>query len=286
MPLATDGVVVEVKSQKLRAYFAPDELDWTPGKPFILTAPGERVTFFPAPRYYAVVDRLDAVFGPDNWRVTHDNPGKASEYVRCVLAVRFTAEGDWVTRVGVSESRCPNEAHANSFRDAAYEFGVGRYLFGQSHVTAYTGDGKCKDVPRVSQHLLPEPYRECGRERARVIRDLLESAVKSAQPGVIVSEDDALIELVARYGGDPDARIVSASPKGVYLSRVENRHADAILACVHRWIADIAAGRPRSESAPLSLANPDAGKKEEKKSPPNATANSQESKPAGQSAGK
>lgn len=286
MPLATDGVVVEVKSGKLRAYFAPDELEWNPDKPVILTAAGDRVTFFPAPRYYAVVDRLDAVLGPDNWRVSHENPGKASEYVRCVLSVRFTAEGEWVARARVSEAKCPNEAHANSFRDAACEFGVGRYLMGQGFATTCKGFGKYADTPRVSQHLLPEPYRECGRERARVIRDLLESAVKAASHDVKLSEDDALIELVARYGGDPDGRIVSATPKGVYLSRVENRHADAILACVHRWIADIAAGRPRSESAPLSLVNPDAGKKEEKKSGPNATANTQESKPAGQPAGK
>lgn len=85
----------------------------------------------------AVMDRLDTVCGPENWRDEYEIHGKA---VACTLYLYIPRRGDgllcgygWIgkTDTGVESNWEPEKgAFSDALKRAAVRWGVGRYLYG------------------------------------------------------------------------------------------------------------------------------------------------------------
>ena len=100
-----------------------------------------------------VMDRLDAVIGPGNWRdsyyVSTDKEvgGKRVVEVVCILGVRAQEGGEWIEKQDVGEG--------DALKRAAVKFGVGRYLYKLPKVWADLDErGQIKDYEAVKARLL------------------------------------------------------------------------------------------------------------------------------------
>lgn len=238
---------VEVKAGRLRAFFEPDVIAWLQPSGIALAAaykPGQAVTVVPFVAHLAIRDRLDAVLGMPNWSETHENPG---DFHRVTLSVRFAPGADWVDRVGVSDVKDGRDGYEEAFRSAALALGVGRYLLTQ--VQGVVWDGKALATPRLPDHALPTAFRSCGRERARVVFGLAESATVEARKHGFQGDASAVVSALLREHGAYHEKF----PGGAPLWRVENRHADDMTRHLNDWITDIAAGRVYGPCCPRPL---------------------------------
>lgn len=75
-----------------------------------------------------VMERLDAVVGPMNWQRTYSHVG---DKTCCEISIRF-GDGVWVTKsdgAGDTDIEGPKGAFSDSFKRAAVNWGIGRYLY-------------------------------------------------------------------------------------------------------------------------------------------------------------
>lgn len=116
--------------RELAEPFEIGEVKWKPG-----SVKGNRAMVMAYVDARVVMDRLDDVFGPDNWKTefVELDQGKS---VRCRLSARFAPDGDWVWKEDVGgESEQEDEgdrrkaAHSDALKRAAVSFGIGRYLY-------------------------------------------------------------------------------------------------------------------------------------------------------------
>jgi len=111
----------------------------------------------------AIMDRLDAVVGPANWRdefVTGPSGG-----VLCGLAIRV--DGEWVTKYDGSENTDVEPVKgglSGAFKRAAVKWGIGRYLYDAPSswykCEAYEQSGKLRhkrwlEDPRLPDSMMP-----------------------------------------------------------------------------------------------------------------------------------
>ena len=108
-----------------------------------------------------VMDRLDAVIGPGNWRdsyyVSTDKEvgGKRVVEVVCLLGVRAQEGGEWIEKQDVGEGDTLKAATSDALKRAAVKFGVGRYLYKLPKVWADLDErGQIKDYEAVKARLL------------------------------------------------------------------------------------------------------------------------------------
>lgn len=88
---------------------------------------------FPYVNARVVMNRLDAVLGPENWR---DEYTPHEHSVECRLSVRMPG-GEWITKAdagayaGMSDQGDDDKSgYSDAFKRAAVKFGVARYLYG------------------------------------------------------------------------------------------------------------------------------------------------------------
>lgn len=78
----------------------------------------------------AVMDRLDTVVGPLNWRDEYaDAPGGG---IRCGISVYNPVTGEWVTKWDAADPtqiEATKGGHSDAFKRAAVKWGIGRYLY-------------------------------------------------------------------------------------------------------------------------------------------------------------
>lgn len=267
------------KSARLKDRFPPDVVGFeSPGFPE--PKEGDMITCVPFVSSVAVQDRLDAVLGPDNWRELYDNPG--DEYTRCTLEVRFEPGADWVTRVGLSNSKRLDKSHAEALRDAARKLGIGRYL-SLYVVTAIHG----KQAPKLPLSALPEAYQPCGREAGQKLRQLLNQCCafavelngKGARYGKIDTLEAARL-LCQGYNYPPDAS------GHVNFGALQNRHCTAMMQQCSEWLSELSAGNPAPPHSPYagkaenkSQENPPVGAGAQTPKPQAETAASQNTSP-------
>jgi hypothetical protein len=121
----------EMDLARLRDPFAPEDIEWR-----VQTAgekngrPWARVLAYVTNR--AIMDRLDEVAGPGNWRNEYQ-PGPAGGVV-CGLSVRVPrADGaEWVTKWDGAENSDVEPVKgglSNAMKRAAVQWGIGRYLY-------------------------------------------------------------------------------------------------------------------------------------------------------------
>ena len=118
--------VVPDKLKELKVFFHEDELEWLPMK--IGKYNGEyRILLCPYMNRVAVMNRLDAVIGPENWQDEYiTGPGGG---VLCRLSIRIN--GEWITKCDGADNtqiEAIKGGLSDAFKRAATKWDVGRYL--------------------------------------------------------------------------------------------------------------------------------------------------------------
>lgn len=157
-------------SKKLQAYFKPDELEW---RIAMSGKSGDRIwaqlLVYVTSR--AVMNRMDEVFGPDNWS-SNIKYGPDSQ-VLCELSAFI--DGKWVTKTDGADQtdiEAVKGGISGAVKRAAVQWGIGRYLylFGNTYAIVHDkGRHKAKlkdgtwfhyDIPDVDPKFMPgqEPW--------------------------------------------------------------------------------------------------------------------------------
>lgn len=111
--------------EALSAPFPAKEIDWRPG------ATNQAKTSALALAYISarpVMDRLDEVMGPINWRDSYHVGPQGG--VLCRLELRF--DGEWIAKedgADNSEMEAVKGGLSDAFKRAAVKWGIGRYLY-------------------------------------------------------------------------------------------------------------------------------------------------------------
>jgi hypothetical protein len=117
----------ELDLSKLKEPFAPTDIEWRVGR----VGKNERgiwATCFAYLTNRAIMDRLDDVAGPGNWRNEYKEAPAGG--VLCGLSVRVA--GEWVTKWDGAENTDLEAVKGGlsvSMKRAAVQWGIGRYLY-------------------------------------------------------------------------------------------------------------------------------------------------------------
>lgn len=147
---------------RLAEPFPEDELQW-----LVVHVAQDKASGLVAPFIDArtVMDRLDQVMGPDNWRDSYALLGKTT---LCTLSLRFpTDDGtglEWLEKsdgAGETEFEGEKGAISASFKRAAVKWGIGRYLYSLpaqwAPVEAKGKGHQVKTPPKLPAWALPAP---------------------------------------------------------------------------------------------------------------------------------
>lgn len=108
----------------LAAPFPPDRVSWRVGSTMTDKKRGMALAYIDA---RDVMDRLDAVVGPANWRRMHPH---ANGRTLCLLEIKVG--GEWVGKedgAGDTDVEAEKGALSDAFKRAAVNWGIGRYLY-------------------------------------------------------------------------------------------------------------------------------------------------------------
>jgi hypothetical protein len=111
--------------RRLQNYFAPGDIEW---KPLRYTKDRKRAMAAPYITNRAIMDRLDEVCGPENWRNEFRQGPDGG--VLCGISLRLGSE--WVTKwdgASNTEIEAVKGGLSSSMRRAAVQWGIGRYLY-------------------------------------------------------------------------------------------------------------------------------------------------------------
>lgn len=117
----------KIDLNKLKDFFSATDLEWLP-KNCKKSRTGEyQVLVIPYMNRGAVMNRLDAVCGPENWQDDYfPGPGGG---VMCKLSIRIN--GEWITKSDGAENtnfESIKGGISDAFKRAATKWGIGRYL--------------------------------------------------------------------------------------------------------------------------------------------------------------
>lgn len=143
----------DIDLHQLQAFLTPKDIEWRP------IAVSKRTGKAMAAAYVtnrAIMDRLDAVCGPGNWKNAFQ-PGPDGG-VLCGISIRVGDE--WVTKWDGAEN---TEIHAvkgglsSSMRRAAVQWGIGRYLYKFPPIWVPVNEhGRFTEDPQIPRAFLPE----------------------------------------------------------------------------------------------------------------------------------
>lgn len=110
--------------QDLHAPYPAAEIEWRVGSTNGDKTSGLALAYLTARH---VMERLDAVCGPENWQDRYEFHGPRTV---CYLSIRI--DGEWVTKAdgaGDSDVEAEKGAISDALKRAAVKWGVGRYLY-------------------------------------------------------------------------------------------------------------------------------------------------------------
>ena len=117
----------KIDLKKLKDFFSASDLEWLP-KNCKKNKSGEyQVLVLPYMNRGAVMNRLDAVCGPENWQ--DDYCAGPNGGVMCRLSIRIN--GEWITKCDGAENTNIESVKggiSDAFKRAATKWGIGRYL--------------------------------------------------------------------------------------------------------------------------------------------------------------
>lgn len=144
--------------------FAVDDLAW---KPVAILREQGKARVVPYVTNRAIMDRLDQVCGPENWRNEY-RPGPNGGLL-CGISIRLVREdhtAEWVTKWDGAENTKLEPVKGGlsaSMRRAAVQWGIGRYLYRMPPVLAHVDEqGRMvgrPDLPTEFHPESPEPRR-------------------------------------------------------------------------------------------------------------------------------
>ena len=144
---------------RLRAYFAPEDLAW---KPIAVSKKNGKALAAAYLSNRAIMDRLDEVCGPGNWRNEY-KPGPNGGLL-CGLSIRVThpdGTSEWVTKWDGADNTDIEPVKGgltNSMRRAAVQWGIGRYLYALPNQWVPVDErGRFQQEPRLPRAYLPRP---------------------------------------------------------------------------------------------------------------------------------
>jgi len=209
---------------ELSAPFPDEEINWKPGA---LRKDHTAAIALAHLDARAVMDRLDAVVGPENWsdeyerteisirkfdKTARDYYYEKEEGIVCKLTVLGVTKSD----VGVpSDYESLKGAYSDAFKRAGVKFGIGRYLYNMPANWIAWDDRKktwAKPLPKEHWKLagaepidIPDPareYIEISGEFEEVVEQVNDALSEVAENGHVALRDVA--ELLAAAGYYPD----------------------------------------------------------------------------------
>ena len=143
---------------RLAAPFHPDDIEWRVGATNAEKTKAMALAYITS---RAVMDRLDEVIGPENWRDEY-RPGPDGG-VLCGLSLRIGDE--WITKWDGADNtdiEAIKGGLSDAFKRAGYKWGIGRYLYRlvaewvpcEAHGKAVT----LKATPRLPAWALPDEW--------------------------------------------------------------------------------------------------------------------------------
>ena len=146
--------------KRLRAPFAPEEIEWRVGATTKDKTKGMALAFV---TNRAIQNRLDEVFGCFGWKNEYREWRGNSQL--CGISVKY--EGEWITKWdGASDTdfEATKGGLSDAMKRAAYQWGIGRYLYNLDAVwvpiklagKSYVIDGPPPTLPAWA---LPEGYK-------------------------------------------------------------------------------------------------------------------------------
>ncbi len=181
-----NGKSQEQIARELSSYFHPKDIQWKPDR-FVSTSQGLRAVMLAYLDNRAIMQRLDDVCGPGNWKSKMERWGEAGAL--CTLSLLFN--GTWVDRSDVSENSnvaALKGGASGAMKRAGSQWGIGRYLydFPNAFLPATDQGGKKRlskwgDRPQHPPEFLPgcEPWRS---ERAANARPQELAQIPPTQP--------------------------------------------------------------------------------------------------------
>jgi hypothetical protein len=138
--------------KRLSDFFTAEDVEWKPITISKKTNKGLAAAYI---TNRAIMDRLDEVVGPENWRNEFTTgPGGG---VLCGLSIRVGQE--WVTKWDGAENTDIEPVKgglSNAMRRAAVQWGIGRYLYDLPQQWAPVEErGRFVQSPRIAPHFLP-----------------------------------------------------------------------------------------------------------------------------------
>jgi hypothetical protein len=115
---------MSIELSNLYAPFPPEEIEWRLGSTMKDKKRGKALAYIDA---RAVMDRLDAVCGPENWQCRYPIAG---DKTCCEIGVKLGDEWVWKSDgAGDTNVEGSKGAFSTAFKRAAVRWGVGRYLY-------------------------------------------------------------------------------------------------------------------------------------------------------------
>lgn len=113
---------------KLRAHFEPSAVSWRVGSTNADKTKGMALAYIDV---RDVMDRLDAVVGPENWSDSYTETAKGT--LLCTLSIRIN--GEWISKcdgAGATDVEAEKGQVSDALKRAAVKWGIGRYLYSLS----------------------------------------------------------------------------------------------------------------------------------------------------------
>ena len=148
---------LEPDLSELAALFAEDDIEWKPGAVTRDATRGLAMAYISS---RAVMDRLDVVAGPGNWR----NEFRAAPEggVLCGISILITRRGgssEWVTKWDGAENtdrEAVKGGLSGAMKRAAVQWGIGRYLYRLPRTWVRLDErGRFAEPPRIPREFLP-----------------------------------------------------------------------------------------------------------------------------------
>lgn len=187
--------------ESLKAFFAPEDIEWRVGSTDAQKTRGMALAYLDA---RAVMDRLDEVMGPANWRNEY-KPGPNGGVI-CGISLRI--DGEWITKWDGADNTAVEPVKggiSDSFKRAAVVWGIGRYLYEFPAVwvkiEAVGKSTKMLEKPSIPAQFLPKGYKP---KKATTQQPLPEPAAAS-EPAVPAEKPAAKPAAKPAVAGTDDA---------------------------------------------------------------------------------
>ena len=150
--------------RRLADPFPPEDVDWLPG---VTTKDKTKALAFPYVKNAAIMDRLDAVCGPENWCNAFKSGPDGG--VLCGISIRVTyADGtaEWVTKWDGAENtdvEAVKGGLSSAQKRASTQWGIARYFsrIPQQWVRL-DKRGRFVETPRIPAPFLPKGHQQAS----------------------------------------------------------------------------------------------------------------------------